>query len=66
MLPNPPCKPHPKDAYGDGWAACGRGQKRHEWPNYHSHEEREAFGRGWDDRADRIAIGYRDDAKEGI
>ena len=61
MLPNPPRKEHPREAYGDGWAACGRGLQRHEWPSYPTHKEREAFGKGWDDRAERIACGYFDD-----
>ena len=63
MLPNPPRDKYKRDAYWDGWNACGAGTVRHDRPNYPTHDEREAFGAGWDDRADRLAAGYLDGSK---
>ncbi len=60
MFPNPPRNEHENEAYWNGWAACAAGIVRHERPNYLIHGEREAHGKGWDDRADRVACGYLD------
>ena len=51
-----------KGAYSDGWAACGRGLPRvpRSDSNYTS-DERDAHDQGWDDRAERIALGYKDE-----
>lgn len=63
MLPNPPRDKHKSEAYWNGWNACGAGAARHDRPSYPTHGEREAHGKGWDDRADRIACGYLDGTK---
>ena len=55
-----------KEAWRDGWQAAGRCQEtgqgaRHIRPNYLTQAERDAFDKGWDDREERLAMGYRDD-----
>ena len=60
MLPNPPRDKHKSEAYWQGWAVCAAGGTRRDHTNYPTHGEREAFGKGWDDRADRIASGFLD------
>ena len=60
MLPNPPRDKYKGDAYWEGWRVCGAGGAKHGRPNYPTHGEREAFGNGWEDHADRIRAGYVD------
>lgn len=48
------------EAFRDGWNTAGNGGHQHERPNYLTRKERDAFAVGWDERAERIALGYRD------
>lgn len=48
-------------AWTDGWQTAGRGQPRSARPAYSHNEDREAFNAGWDERAERIAMGYKDE-----
>jgi hypothetical protein len=45
-----------KDAYRDGWKVAHNKLPRHARISYSTHEEREAFNRGWDDRSSLILI----------
>jgi len=59
MFNMPPRDKHKKRAYENGWSVASYGGLRHTRPAYHSHQEREAFDKGWADCADLIAMGYR-------
>jgi len=50
-----------KEAWMEGWRAAGHQEPHYKRPNYQTSEERDAFQNGWDERAERIAMGYRDD-----
>ena len=52
----PPRGRHGAEAYQEGWNVRGAGGARHDRPNYLTNDEREAFGKGWDDRADDMAF----------
>lgn len=56
MFYKPPRDKHKAEAYQDGWDVCSAGGARHDRPNYQTYEEREAFGKGYDDRVEALSF----------
>jgi hypothetical protein len=48
-------------AYKEGWIAANKGFSRHARPNYLTHEEREAFDLGWEERKNLITLDELDE-----
>ncbi len=60
MARRKPYSPGELSAWHDSWTTAGREQPNTARPAYSHNEDREAFNVDWDERADRMAMGYTD------